>query len=99
MSWRRLGVLVEALARTPGTRLHKELVGTDRGADWTLDQHLLAAIADQLALANWQRQGKKGATRPEPISPLAKRPTNRSGNTTGQDPREVKAILAAHAGR
>ena len=63
-------MLVEALARTPGTLLRRELADDD----WTLDQHLLAVAIDQLALANWQRQGKPGARRPDPVSPFAKKP-------------------------
>ena len=35
-------------------------------ADWTLTDHLLAVVADQLAIANWQRGGGK-SKRPKPI--------------------------------
>jgi hypothetical protein len=35
-------------------------------ADWSLTDHLLAAIFDTLASANWQRGGGKGR-RPKPL--------------------------------
>ena len=35
-------------------------------SEWTLEAHLLANIADQLAWANYQRAGGKG-TKPKPI--------------------------------
>lgn len=43
---------------------------------WTLTDHLLALVHDQLAVANWQRSkdGSKGRNRPKPLSPLAKKP-------------------------
>lgn len=88
-------MLILGLARTPGTLLHRELSGDD----WTLDQHLLALVHDQLAIANWQRQGKKGAKRPEPISPLSKKPERTGGAPEGVEQREVLAVLAANAGR
>lgn len=89
MSWRRLEVLIGALARTPGTLLQRRLTDDD----WTLDQHLLAIVADRLAVANWQRSkyGQKGTNRPKPISPLAQRGV-RYGKTD-RDPDEVKATL------
>lgn len=88
-------MLIDGLARTPDTLLHRELSGDG----WTLDQHLLALVHDQLALANWQRQGKKGATRPKPLSPLARKTDESVGKADGLDQREVLAVLAAHAGR
>lgn len=83
-------MLIAALARTPGTLLHQDLTGDG----WTLDQHLLAIIADRVGLGNWQRQGKKGAKRPPPLSPLAKRTSSqRVGRSKGRDPDTVKALL------
>jgi len=83
-------VLVRSLAATPGTLLHRKLTRDD----WSLDQHLLAVIADRIAVGNWQRQGKRGAKRPDPISPLAKRrDVERVGEVDGRDPDEVKALL------
>ena len=66
-------MLIDGLARTPGTLLHRELVGDAEGADWTLTEHLLAVVVDKLAQANWQRQAKKGSPKPDPVSPLAKK--------------------------
>lgn len=65
------------------------------GDSWTLDQHILALIHDQLAMANWQRQGKRGRPRPKPISPLSvgKKEAQQFGDTSGRDPEEVKALL------
>lgn len=88
---RRLLVLVGALVKTPGTLLHRALSGDD----WTLNDHLLALVYDQLAIANWQRSkdGSKGRNKPTPISPLAKRGTRYGGNH-GRTDEEVKAFLA-----
>lgn len=92
-------MLIGALVRTPGTLLRKELIGDAPGADWTLEEHLLAAIVDQLAAANWQRGGGKGS-RPEPISPLAKKAKpERIGNVEPANQDEIRAVLAANAGR
>lgn len=83
-------MLIDTLARTPGTLLHGELSDDN----WTLDQHLLAIVADRVSMGNWQRQGKRGATRPKPISPLSKaRDVQTFGNTKGRDPAEVAQIL------
>ena len=67
------------------------------GDDWSLDQHLLAIVADRLAVANWQRSkdGQKGTRRPKPISPLARKGGLRYGKTE-RDPDEVKAVLARY---
>jgi hypothetical protein len=65
------------------------------GAEWTLDQHLMAMMVDLLARGNWQRQGKKHAQKPKPIP----RPGKRSsvnivhGNVKGLDPRKVREFL------
>ena len=95
LSWRRLDVLIDALARTPGTLLRAELAKDD----WTLDQHLLALILDTLRLANWQRAGRKGAPRPQPVSPLARRGAKaraeHSGNAGGRSQEEIDALLHA----
>lgn len=64
------------------------------GDDWTLTDHLLALVHDQLAIANWQRtkDGAKGRNRPKPLSPLADR-GKRVGHTD-RSPEEIKAYLA-----
>jgi hypothetical protein len=84
-------VLIRALAATPGTLLNRKLSSDD----WSRSEHLLAIVADRLAVANWQRSkdGQKGTRRPKPISPLAKRGGVRYGKTD-KSPEEVKAWLA-----
>lgn len=83
---RYLLVRIRALVKMPESLLHKTLADDS----WSLTEHLLALVHDQLAIANWQRTGKKSG-RPKPISPLAKQGT-RYGKTD-RDPEEVKAFL------
>lgn len=82
-------MLVRGLLKMPQSLLHQALADDT----WTLNDHLLALVHDQLAIANWQRSkdGSKGRRRPKPISPLASRGV-RYGQTT-RDPEEVKAFL------
>lgn len=64
-------------------------------AEWTLEQHLLAMIADLLARGNWQRQGKRHAQKPKPI-PRPGKKTSVSvvhGSVKGLDPRKVREYL------
>ena len=84
-------MLIRALVRTPGTLLYGDLIGDD----WSRSDHLLAVIADLLGMANWQRQGKKGAARPKPISPLnqQQKDARQFGNTAGRSAEEVMAEL------
>lgn len=94
LTWRRLGILIDALARTPGTTLHRKLAGDD----WTLDQHLLAIIADAARVANWQRSksGRFASRRPKPISPFASRKDSKTvGNAGGRSPEQMAALLQA----
>jgi hypothetical protein len=86
LTLRRYGVYIRALLKMPRSLLHQQLAEDT----WSLTDHLLAVVHDQLAIANWQRTGKKSG-RPKPISPLASRGT-RYGKTT-RDPEEVKAFL------
>jgi hypothetical protein len=86
--------LVDALLGTPGTCLYRAVGGDE----WSLTDHLLALVHDQLAVANWQRSkdGSKGRNRPKPISPLLR---NRGGTRIGKtdrSPEEVKALLARY---
>lgn len=85
-------MLIEALARTPGTLLHRALAGDD----WSLDQHMLALAVDALRVANWQRSkdGQRGSRRPKPISPLARKGRSEQYGKTSADPDDVKAYLA-----
>lgn len=81
------------LLATPGTCLYRAIGGDE----WTLTDHLLALVHDQLATANWQRSkdGSKGRNRPKPLSPLAQKSGTRVGKTD-RDPDEVKAVLARY---
>jgi len=76
----------------PGTLLNRRLGGDD----WSLDQHLLAIVADRMAVANWQRSkaGQKGTNRPKPISPLARKGRGHKYGRTDRSPEEVKHYLA-----
>lgn len=58
---------------------------------WSLTDHLLAMVLDELRLANWQRVGKKGLKRPKPLSPLANQGV-RHGRTD-RSPEEVARVL------
>lgn len=93
LSLRRVALLVEALLQTPGTCLYRAAGGDE----WTLTDHLLALVHDQLAVANWQRSkdGAKGRNRPKPLSPLRKPAGARYGKTD-KSPDEVKALLARY---
>jgi hypothetical protein len=82
---------VDALLLDPTSTLYRTLAGDA----WSLADHLLALIHDQLAIANWQRtkDGAKGRRRPKPLSPLAKDRGVRYGQTD-RAPEEIKAYLA-----
>jgi hypothetical protein len=45
--------------------VHRSIVGEDHA--WGLNEQLLAALFDVLAVANWQRGGDGGAKKPEPL--------------------------------
>jgi hypothetical protein len=64
LSWRRLAVLLRHLPREAATvqAQHGDKVA------WGTTEYLLAAAVDALNVANWQRQRKKGAKRPKPIT-------------------------------
>jgi uncharacterized protein DUF5361 len=60
-----------------------------------LDQHLMAIVADRLAVANWQRSkdGQKGTRRPKPISPLARKGRSSTYGKTSASSAEVQRYL------
>lgn len=80
------------LLATPGTCVHQAA----GGEGWTLTDHLLALVHDQLAIANWQRSkdGVKGRNRPTPLSPLARQQRGVRWGRTSRNPEQVKALLA-----
>jgi len=63
-SWYDLLSMVTHLQRDPHSALSVEL----HGVHWSIEAQLTAVVADQLAIANWQRAGKKHAPRPKPIA-------------------------------
>jgi hypothetical protein len=79
--------------KTPGTLLHRKLTGED----FSIDQHILAAIADGIAIGNWQRQGKPGAKRPPRISPLGKRRRRKAPAqaASGRTQKDIDGLLTA----
>jgi hypothetical protein len=67
-------------------------------AHWNLDRQLLAAVADRLAEANWQRAGGKSGNRPKPIPrPGVLKPGTRTGDASKLTQAQVLAVLAARA--
>lgn len=56
-------------------------MGAER-ANWGFTQELLATIVDLLAVANWQRPGKKNAPKPKRI----KRPGSTEDKRIGSKP-------------
>ena len=74
LTWRDLYVVVHRAGRS--SALSVEL--NDGEPLWTVTDYLLAAAVDQLAAANWQRQGKKSAPKPKPIP----RPGSKAAGTT-----------------
>lgn len=63
------------------------------GDGYSLTEHLLFQILDQLRALAWlqTKDGAKGRNRPKPVSPLAQ--PKRIGHTD-RDPEEVMAMLA-----
>lgn len=64
-----------------------------------MTDHLLAAVVDLLAGANWQRGGGKGR-KPKPVKrPGESGPVRHGAKPTGLSNEEVKQALARAAGR
>lgn len=72
-------MLIEQLPRD--SALVRAQLGADR-AEWDLTPMLLAAIADALHVANWQRAGNKKNPKPKqiPRPGVASAPVERFGN-------------------
>ena len=68
------------------------------GDGFSLVEHLLFLVVDELRVANWQRSkdGSKGRRKPKRISPLAQgeERSESYGNTEGREPEEVASMLA-----
>jgi hypothetical protein len=80
-----------ALCEDPRS-LTAQVAGSD---GYTLTDHLLFLVVDDLRTANWQRSkdGVKGRNRPKPVSPLARPRGIRTGHTN-RPPSEVIEVLA-----
>ncbi|MDO8308561.1 MAG: hypothetical protein Q7V58_09450 [Actinomycetota bacterium] len=83
LTWRDLAVIIRHSPRTSA------LAGAVNGDEtaWSITDHLLAGVTDLLALANWQRSGKKSAPRPKPLP----RPGKKAwGKRIGKDPIPIR---------
>lgn len=56
LTYRRLGVLLQH--SRPGSAFLRSLVG--EAAEWTLTDHLLAAVLDMVGVLDWRLRGCKG---------------------------------------
>jgi hypothetical protein len=66
-------------------------------ARWSLTDHLLAVVADRLAIMSWQLAGNRHAPRPEPLPrPGVDNQIRRYGKTTRR-PAEIVAYLRRYA--
>lgn len=84
LTWADLIAFVAWVKTTHDSALGFEIRGH---AIWSIEAQLSAVVADQLAIANWQRAGKKNSPKPKPIP----RPWEKSKSTTfGKDPVKVK---------
>ena len=61
LTWRDLYVIARQSPRD--SAIYLSMAGPD--AQWGLQEHLLAAVFDSLAVANWQRGGDENAKKPE----------------------------------
>lgn len=62
-SWYDLMAMVRHLQTNPASALATEL----HGPSWSVEAQLLAVAADTLAMANWQRAGRRSAPKPKRI--------------------------------
>lgn len=83
LTWRDLAVIVRHSPRT--SALARAVNGDE--TTWSLTDHLLAGVYDLLALANWQRAGKKNSPRPRPLPRPGKAG---DGKRIGKDPIPIR---------
>lgn len=88
LSWRDLYVVVRQAG--PGSALVRGLRGEEH--PWGLPEQLLAVVADELRVANWQRSGGKRKDAPKPIP----RPgvEDKSSATYGRDAVSIDEMAA-----
>lgn len=75
------------------------LAVTNGDSAWRLEPMLLAAAVDQLAVANWQRQGKASAPRPKPIQRPGVKDNRRVVAKGGLPRDQLDRLLEQHLGR
>lgn len=63
LTWYDLLVFVKYVQTEPNSALAREL----HGPTWSIEAQLMAIVADTVAVANWQRAGKKSAPKPKRI--------------------------------
>lgn len=63
LSWYDLMTFIKYLQTDHTSALSREL----HGPTWSVDAQINALIADALAIANWQRAGRKTAPKPKPL--------------------------------
>ena len=90
-----MGACVQALEREPTSQLARHL-GSD---GYSLTEHLLFLIIDELRLANWlqSKDGQRNRNRPERISPLAPSQPKLGSVPDGVTQDQVLALLATLA--
>lgn len=65
------------------------------GEQWSREEHLLAGIYDVLALANWQRQNRRGAPKPKALPRPGTKPQERRFGTASMTVDEWRTRYAA----
>lgn len=77
LSWSDLIVIARLIQRDHSSELATEI----HGPRWSIEAQLLADVVDVLAIANWQRAGKKHAPKPKPVErPWRKSKTRKLGS-------------------
>lgn len=90
-----LGGAAHALAHDPHSLMARALGGDG----YSLTEHLLLLVLDELRIANWQRSkdGQKNRRRPKRVSPLAQQPGQQYGSVPeDKAPSEVAGMLARY---
>ena len=94
LTWRRLGLFIERLARMPDSFLCQSQV-TPEERLWDLRNHLLALQLDRLAVSNWlqgQALVARGVFKTNPIDPP--KPIPRPGVDEAPATRKGKGLKA-----
>jgi hypothetical protein len=95
LTWRELLTWIDH--PVPGSSYARVVLGPEESV-WTLETHLLAAIADRVTQGNWQRGGGKGP-KPNPITRPGVTSGRKIGRTGGRSRAEIVAELEKMSGR